>query len=239
MAEQGRGIVKMRHEAKASINSLKFRLMENQSQLDRIKAKLGTLIKADPGNTIFGAAQHFYKPNAPKKEAEVAFFEKRYGIQLPSGYREYLLTIGNGGVGPYYGLQRLEAACNADLDHPKPELQLDPSKPFPNTDAWNMEAPAAGTPEQQAAFEAEYASTKWADGLLRLANYGCGMSLNLVVNGPDYGKVWMDARINDGGIYPDHLFGNAQKVGFLDWYELWLDSSLKEVAGTGHRATDA
>lgn len=57
--------------------------------------------------------------------------------------------------------------------------------------------------------------------------------MNLVVNGKEYGNIWVDDRCNDGGIYPDRYFGNEERITFLAWYELWLDKSLSEVESVG------
>lgn len=54
------------------------------------------------------------------------------------------------------------------------------------------------------------------------------VSINLVVNGPSYGEIWVDDRNNDNGVYPDFYFGNEERLGFLEWYELWLDKSIEE-----------
>ena len=78
--------------------------------------------------------------------------------------------------------------------------------------------------------ERKYFSDKWLQGLLRICNYGCGLSLNLVVNGSEYGHIWVDDRGNDGGLYPDNHFGQTGRTKFLDWYELWLDQSLEETS---------
>ncbi len=41
-------------------------------------------------------------------ETEVASFEKEHEISLPSDYRNFLLTVGNGGDGPpEYGLLKI------------------------------------------------------------------------------------------------------------------------------------
>lgn len=78
-------------------------------------------------------------------------------------------------------------------------------------------------------FEEEYFSDKWETGILRLCNYGCGVSLNLVVNGLEKGNIWVDDRGNDGGIYPDPYFEQKERTKFLDWYLLWLNLSLSEL----------
>jgi hypothetical protein len=51
----------------------------------------------------------------------------------------------------------------------------------------------------------------------------------LVVNGEEYGNIWTDDRASDAGIRPSYELSNKEKITFLNWYELWLDNSLKEL----------
>ena len=197
-----------------------------------MKSRLLELRRLDTGCAVFGSARHRYALNPVKTNAEIADFEKRFGIVLPEGYRLFLTTIGNGGAGPYYGLESLENSLFLDLDykHNRPGELLDPSKPFPFTEPWNLAFdPQAGASRDAAyqQFEERYSDDQWVSGLLRICNFGCGVSMNLVVNGREYGNIWVDSRCNDSGIYPDHS-GQVGRMDFLTWYELWLDKSLKE-----------
>ncbi len=67
----------------------------------------------------FGADSHKYRLNPPASEETIAAFETRFGISLPEGYRDFLLRMGNGGAGPFYGLYSLETADPGQLpDYP-------------------------------------------------------------------------------------------------------------------------
>ncbi len=68
------------------------------------------------------------------------------------------------------------------------------------------------------------------EGALRISNFGCGVSLNLIVNGKEYGNIWADDRCNDQGIYPDPYYKKSGRIQFLDWYEYWLNDSLKNIS---------
>lgn len=58
----------------------------------------------------FGADSHKYRLNQPALEETIAAFETRFSVSLPEGYRNFLLWMGDGGAGPFYGLYSLGAA---------------------------------------------------------------------------------------------------------------------------------
>lgn len=207
--------------------------MDNlQIVLDRIKNKLSLLKSLDKGFEIFGSRKHNYQFNKVKSEKQLIRFEKENGITLPIEYREFLKHIGNGGAGPYYGLERLENGREVDLDYPTKMDLIDLSKPFPFTKHWNVEFGEI-TEENYEAIEErkvdEYYANRFINGLLRIANFGCAVSMNLVVNGKEKGNVWVDDRGNDNGLFPDPYFVTDRRLSFLEWYELWLDKSIEEL----------
>lgn len=198
-----------------------------QEQLERIRIKLSTLKRKDTGRVVFGASKHRYKPGRIYSEVELTNFEKEHNIQLPGDYRAFLTSIGAGGVGPYYGLESLADGLYADLDYKQQNDLVALSKAFMFTEAWNLPIDEDDVDFEQR--EDTYSDRKWVNGLLRICNYGCGVFINLVVNGQEHGHIWVDGRCNDGGIYPDQHFGNEGRITFLEWYELWLDKSLIEM----------
>lgn len=200
-----------------------------KSQLQQIKDKLLQLKVLDINLQVFGAQSHEYQFNPTKTEAELLAFEQEHNIKLPEDYRAFLKTLGNGGAGPYYGLEPLENGRYVDLDYQREEELIDLSQPFPHTTAWNMDMDL----ESEEAYDQQqelYYQDKWINGLLRIANFGCGIYINLVVNGQEHGHVWMDDRANGQGILPDSFYkGTQESLGFLDWYECWLDKELEKI----------
>jgi hypothetical protein len=135
-------------------------------------------------------------------EAEIADFECANGMSLPPDYREFLLKIGNGGVGPpHYGL------CSLGKTPPDFDLKAtDLSRPFPFTRPWIWE-------DGDTSPEGEKLDVY--RGVLILGTDGCAQYWALVVRGPDLGKIWM---IADVGIAP-----TIPSMTFTEWYEAWLD----------------
>lgn len=206
------------------------RMNIHQDALERINTKIVKLKTLDTNKNLFGAESHNYEFQPPLSEATISQFEKSHQIILPPAYRVFLQQIGNGGIGPYYGLESLEDGVFASLDYKEEKYGLQNlSEPFPHTDEWNLPGDVNNMSEEayqiweEACFHDDI-----ANGLLRIANFGCGVSINLVVNGVAYGEIWVDDRCNSNGIYPDFYFGNESRLDFLAWYELWLDKSIKE-----------
>lgn len=66
---------------------------------------------------------------------------------------------------------------------------------------------------------------RYTQGSIPICDYGCGSYFLLVISGEERGNIWMDARANDGGIYPC-LGSNGKKLNFYEWYFQWLDESI-------------
>ncbi len=211
---------------------------KNYNQMDvhhdiiqRILSKITKLKSLDMNLTLFGAETHNYEFQAPLSDTSIRQFEKLHQINLPSSYRIFLQQIGDGGMGPYYGLEPLEDGLFASLDYKDAKYGLQNlSQPFPHIDEWNLPGDVNNMSEEEyQTSEESYFQDDVANGLLRIANFGCGVSVNLVVNGEAYGEVWVDDRCNSNGIYPDFYFGNEKRLDFFAWYELWLDKSINEL----------
>lgn len=207
------------------------------NQLDNIKDKLILLRQLDTNLEVFGSEEHGYILNPTVPTDTIKQFEAKHNITLPSEYAAFLTTLGNGGAGPFYGLEPLENAIFDDLDFQHEDGLLNPSKPFLHTEAWNIEfEPTVSEEKNEKEFDRQYEEftnlyfdCEQTNGVIAICNYGCGIILNLVVNGEEYGNVWTDDRGNNGGIYPTIQLGEKVKINFLDWYELWLDNSISEM----------
>jgi hypothetical protein len=140
---------------------------------------------------------------------EVAAFESAHEIKLPDGYRDFLLMVGNGGIGPPgYGIYRLGQVAS-DMSSQQQSFWRDlPDilQPFPFTRPWvweNEETSDEGTEDQV------------QHGSLCLGSDGCGLYWHLIITGPERGNVWAFADVGIGPLCP--------KRDFLTWYEDWLD----------------
>lgn len=176
-----------------------------------------------------------YDPNPPMLEAELEAIESEAGIRFPEDYRRFLMNIGDGGVGPGYGLLPVRTGIEERGDT---IYGLD--EPF--------EAPSSTRDCQDLAMPG-----------MHLVTYdGCAYYTGLVVAGPAAGTMWSYVEVSPGWIPVMHDYvgpdgepfemakgpnayaemydarllpdNEPRRMRFVDWYESWLDSVLASVA---------
>ena len=147
--------------------------MTTENSIADLAVLVQRLRTADERLRVFGSKQHKYRLGPVLSEAELTAFEAAHGIRLPGDYRRFLATVGNGGAGPFYGMEPL-GAFGRDL-----------SKPF---------VPVG--PTNQLAEEESQRLGDWNEfpGLLEFCHQGCAIYSYLVVNGPTYGTIWVGRR---------------------------------------------
>ncbi|MGD0631701.1 MAG: hypothetical protein ABR987_20415 [Terracidiphilus sp.] len=171
-------------------------------------------------------------------EDRVEAFERDHSISLPSEYRGFLIQIGNGGAGPFYGVFSLGTADdNFNVRDWKVNDNLvgDPSKPFRFEEAWDdtsnmppddlFEKNEKEYWQHMGAFERTYWSSELMDGAIPICHQGCALRIWLVVTGPQSGKLWDDRRSEYKGIRPLEL-ADGSMATFGAWYDEWLNQRL-------------
>ncbi len=207
-----------------------------KSQLDWISA-VGAVDKiraSDKKRKLFGAGSHRYKFHPPVTNSRIAAFEKKYGIRLPRDYRTFLVDVGNGGAGPFYGIFKLGEMDDGHghASWKEGEFVGTLKKPWPHRKAWNLSESEREPPEiendlQHEAWRKELERKYWnADlvaGAIPICHEGGAYRNWLVVTGPEAGYVWHDARADDRGLRPvpgHHKSG--KRSTFVDFYRDWL-----------------
>lgn len=185
---------------------------------------------------VFGEEAHGYELNPAFSEAEIQEFETEQGVRLPDEYRQFLLRVGNGGAGPYYGLFQLGEMDDGFEQGPWDDFIGDLASPFPHLAAWND---LTGKPDDDAemdseydarleAFDQKYYDPRLVDGAIPICHLGCAQRHWLVITGPEAGNVWCDERADYKGLFPLQTRGK-QRVRFFEWYRDWLDEVLAKV----------
>jgi hypothetical protein len=194
---------------------------------------------------VFGATAHRFRTHPPLPEQAVREFEVRHRVPLPTEYRGFLVQVGNGGAGPFYGLFKLGEMDGSGADRPWAEddgFVGVLSQPFPHSGPWNdlsgkpvYDESREDDPEWEADYERRldawelqiYWNTTHVNGAVPICHIGCALRQWLVFNGPEAGNVWDDLRAEDGGLKPLQQEGR-ERVTFLQWYRSWLDEALRQ-----------
>ena len=141
--------------------------------LARIREKLAEVrsIGWEARRGVLGVEKHRFDLQPPASAAEVAAFEERWEVRLPDGYRDFILGIGNGGAGPYYGLLPLAEWFAAHGDEPSFDALTLPFRPELRRDY---------------------------SGTVTLCDQGCTFYALLVVTGPTRGRI-ANVNLDDPG----------------------------------------
>lgn len=164
------------------------------------RARIDLLGALDPNSQIFGAMRHRWRFSPALGSGEVLRFGGLIGSELPADYRRYLVELGNGGAGPYYGIEPLEI-WEQGGSHPSRPFSL--MSAYKNGDA----LPEGAHPH---------------DGCIRLSEIGCGYQAFLVVRGDRAGEVWDDYLAGDGD------FAKVAD-DFGSWMHRWADQTLRQT----------
>ncbi|EEC0296949.1 SMI1/KNR4 family protein [Salmonella enterica subsp. enterica] len=165
---------------------------------------------------------------------DVSFFERKYNFKLPCDIRCFITEVGNGGFGPGFGLKPLN---DDSFYHPFTPAEngnaFDLSVQFPYSDGWNYEdlrIAMENNDENKDELLRYYFSINRTPGCFQVCDWGSGGVALLVVNGNEYGKIWIDYRDTFGGIRPELLKDDSvEHMSFCQWYEAWLDEILMEI----------
>lgn len=201
---------------------------EVTNQLGRLCEKLQRLRTLDVAHERFGAKSHRYQLGCPLAEVNLQYYEQQHGVPLPYEYRRFLMEVGHGGAGPFYGLFPLDSQDPEFINMFGGDLR----KPFPWTSSLNPDEWERGSVGDLEGVEwdenGRYAGM-FLPGALNLCHCGCAVRIFLIVCGPCEGEVWRDDQANGKGIFSE-VNEHGGRLGFLNWYEQWLDKSLQSVA---------
>ena len=208
------------------------------SELDpfRIQSALLELRSGRAIKEVFGANGHGFVMNPVLPEAKLLAFETEHRISLPVQYRKFLIRIGNGGAGPYYGVFPLGQMD--DVNGLAPWRENDGfigvlSEPFALSRDWND---LTGKPSEDVMgdedgeyekqfdeFEKRYWRASLMNGALPICHEGCALRIWIVVTGEQAGRLWRDRRAEFKGVQRV-LAADGTPATFSRWYNEWLDT---------------
>jgi SMI1 / KNR4 family (SUKH-1) len=196
--------------------------------IDEINQKLQRLREAAFYRPI-GPDYNKFELNPCLSPDEVQDFEIQHKVSLPDDYKQFLLELGNGGAGPYYGLAKLQNS------HPKHMIALPwtqeywDNQPF---DSLSKDFPYTGNREQDVIIADSFYDDNGDDkgssddnysGMLVISHQGCTCWNLLVINGQFKGAIW--EYEGSGGDLDG--FTNTNK-DFKTWYMEWLNAFFQQ-----------
>jgi len=191
--------------------------VNSDDRIERLATKIAELAERDTEMVTFGASTfghgHHYRMNDVLAADELARFEREFGVRLPQDYASFLTRIGDGGIGPYYGLYSLNDSVSDAPDHKCRDFL---ASPFPLTEFFNP------FDDDENATDDELCEDRYILGSIVLSHQGCGYYDRLVITGPQAGHVWTDGRVSDQGIAP-------LGCDFYTWYDRWVTDAIYDL----------
>jgi SMI1 / KNR4 family (SUKH-1) len=182
-----------------------------------IRRRIRELAGEDPGLKRFGASRHRYRLGPTLTETAVRRFEAMHEISFPPSYRTFLLEVGDGGAGPYYGLFRHDGSEENWKPRRLP-CQYEPgslARPFPHISGFSIPDPVPPCAVHPSAA-ADGEDPCWWNGSITVSEIGCGAFCRLVVTGPTTGQVWFEDFDSEDLLSPG--------PDFYEWYMSWLEN---------------
>jgi hypothetical protein len=188
-------------------------------QIQKISANHQKILKLprEQLECVFGSDKHMFKINPPATLNQIIEHELKYRFNFPAGYRRFILEVGDGGAGPFFGIKQQFTAPGGTLRHEEAKhfhresiYQI----PCPEDEEWQN---ILLGPDYRQIEEND--DTIYSQGNMVIFEVGLGIEGVLVLNGPMAGAVC----ITDHGVTPYSFWRPPQ---FLDFYEAWQEAVL-------------
>ncbi|MDR6762920.1 hypothetical protein J2Y38_003138 [Flavobacterium sp. 2755] len=154
-------------------------------------------------------------------EKDIQIFESKFNVTIPEDYRWFLLNVANGIVNKnQWGFNLIEKIDFIEFFYK--DNEFNPSIPFELT---NKVVFSSGSDYKEAypyeiTFDEDYDifDKGYSNGQIHIAGYGCGTTAFIVINGNEYGNVWVDDFSSNNEVYPEFdSKKNKPRFSFSDW----------------------
>ncbi|MGW3887269.1 SMI1/KNR4 family protein [Micromonospora chokoriensis] len=173
-------------------------------------------------------------------ERELSEAERQLGVTMPDGYRDFLLHVDAGGVGPVR-MRRLMRGLDGwgwEDDEETDHAAL--ATPFPDQKSYGSRWEELDAVRPEVSDEAAWAA--WCRrssgveraqtaGAVYLSDDGCGFYTLLIVSGAERGNVWFDRRATSDVIVPLRN-RDGTRATFTDFYLDWLDAAERSLTAS-------
>ncbi|BDS09624.1 SMI1/KNR4 family protein [Aureispira anguillae] len=171
-----------------------------------VLTKLDQLKAYDSRHQVFGAKNHRYERNELLSAEKIRQAASNLGVELPIELVEFYKTIGNGIVGPCYGLLPIEKLRTYQADQVYPGAAYFKALAKKHKD---------GHVYPNGSWELDQDELK---GLLVIIPEGSGHEICLATKGTRRGQV---VYVSTNGMVHDSIFN------LIDLYHNWLDRELE------------
>lgn len=189
---------------------------------DRIFFLLEAARQFDPEYKRFGAFQHKYRLEPVIAPEVLDTLLEKYRFSIPDDLRWFVTQVGNGGAGPFYGLE--------SFDISKDEHYRAAALPVDGTITSYYDKGEFPTSEEES-WDEQY--TRFCGGTVYICHPGGDESVRLVVSGKDSGKIIYTVDDNLKRFFPPEP-GSGR---FIDWYMSWLEEAASGFAAENHGFT--
>ncbi len=205
--------------------------MTYSEQIQRIKEKLEIVKSLDTQFEIFGANSHKYYLDKPASQSEIAEFESKYNIELPSCFKTFISEVGNGGIeypenvignsaaGPHFGIYKLGNHIDVLFDSESGCLQR---IAFVDSNMIESEWRNKYDELEENISDEDFDKhvEKVFSGILIIGFCGCSGYQGIILNGKDKGRiVYLYEEV-------EYCPEFTKEINFLDWYENWLNEII-------------
>jgi hypothetical protein len=191
-----------------------------EERISLIRAKIEAASDIVPGPYDFHYQTHKFTLNPPLSVEQLSAFEAAYRIHLPSEYFLFLTEVGNGGIGPGYGLIPLPDAIPGQTG----SRTIDDVTKTPRFPWLSRPFPFTGDKQLDAERLESLLPLRELPGCLLLCNHGCCCEELIRCDGPSHGYIWGLSTDDPWGLTPTD-------DGFFDWYIRWIDEVLYRHLG--------
>lgn len=166
-------------------------------------------------------------------ENEINNFENKFKVKLPSDYKWFIMNVANGIENKDIWSRNILKKIDF-VDFFYQEKEFNPSIPFKLQTKVKFYSIEDEEGNDDYPFEIIYDSDKkkfregYLNGEITLAGYGCGTTAFLVINGVEFGNVWIDDYSSNQEVYPEfNLLQNKKRLKFSDWIIEELTREMK------------
>ncbi|MEZ6048962.1 MAG: SMI1/KNR4 family protein [Planctomycetaceae bacterium] len=181
-----------------------------KSTWDIIQNKILQLAEFDRQFAVFGADHHRYSFRPVIIAENLDDYERQHGFKLPEELRYVYEHIGNGGVGPFYGLRPLDEC-----------LLMQPGLSYPGESYYRAKKDAGEfqfDPNMSEETILQMDDPLQRMGVICIIDQGCGQDIGMVTAGDLSGSIIYS--FSEG-----HFQDTNQSLA--DIYLAWLDREMK------------